>query len=160
MFTNVSAALKKAFDPDRLLDIIASEAEKGNPEAVAALERARASGDPNYEKVKAKLSASGPASTTLAPQKSMVSLDARRRRLMRSYQYGMMSTIKTGKTPGTDPAQAGPNYVPPTPEPIIAGGGQPMMGTIRPGGDDHVKSLQKKYLAGMMKNFRPFGRTN
>lgn len=92
---------------DFFLDTIASEAEKGNPEALRAIEAGKASGDSNYEKIIGKLAAGGPASTTLAPQKSMASMEARRRRLMRGFQYGMLSTIKKGETPGNDPAQPG-----------------------------------------------------
>ncbi len=106
------------------LERIADEAAKGNPDALRALE------EEGGEKIKSLLAASGPAATTVAPQKSMVSMDARRRRLMRSFQYGMMSTIKTGGTPGGGAADPGPNYVAPILSFPKVNKGKPIIGKI------------------------------
>lgn len=107
----------------RFSHLIADEAAKGNPDALRALE------EEDRKKIKSLL-ASGPAATTVAPQKSMVSMDARRRRLMRSFQYGMMSTIKTGGTPGGGAADPGPNYVAPILSFPKVNKGKPIIGKI------------------------------
>lgn len=96
---------------------IADEAAKGN------LDLSKLEGEVG-EKIKSLLAADGPTATVSAPQKSMASMDARRRRLMRRFQYGMMSTIKPDSTPGAGPANPGS-----TPFPIV-NQGKPIIGKI------------------------------